>query len=262
MIINPRTLNWLRTRYSASTKGFPLGSGMDSLGYPDQAVSDVYILFVMSLFDSYQIDYHGRVQSVVEMFNSINISSDSYRLSFLGMLKLNLNQREEALRLTSKLIRNQQHSSGEFANSKTSITSSRGKSLVLETTAISVIFLMRVADAKFAQNIAKGVDFIISNMQNGYFGSTQATVLCLKAVVEYSLYRASRHKGQNSFDVSLQNIRKHYTIDFENTSSKGGFPKQDWDLSSLDLSGDLTPQFKPNFEIDESDKFIFAFSYK
>ncbi len=37
----------------------------------------------------------------------------------------------------------------------------------------------------FSENAKKGVDFIIKKSKNGVFGSSQSTILALKAIVKY-----------------------------------------------------------------------------
>jgi len=70
---------------------------------------------------------------------------------------------------------------------ESSITNSRGQSLLLETTSLAIINWLNISPSKFATNIDKGVGFIMSSIKKGgRFGQTQSTVLSLKALVRYT----------------------------------------------------------------------------
>lgn len=75
---------------------------------------------------------------------------------------------------------------GQVSRSKTSITSSRGRNLNVETTALTMeLWLSFPADFASQSNMA--FKFISSNIQGGgRYGSTQATILALRSLVKYS----------------------------------------------------------------------------
>lgn len=76
---------------------------------------------------------------------------------------------------------------GAVLKAEMSVVRSRGKGLILETTAISVINWISQDKDAFRENIEKGIGFIVSSIERGgRFSTTQATVLCLKALVLYS----------------------------------------------------------------------------
>ncbi len=68
----------------------------------------------------------------------------------------------------------------------TSITSSSGESLVIETTSLAVVSWMNLDAAAFATNIELAIGYLLTKIKDGgRFGSTQSTVLSLKALIAY-----------------------------------------------------------------------------
>ncbi len=67
-----------------------------------------------------------------------------------------------------------------------SITSSSGESLIIETTSLAVIDWLNLDAAAFASNIELGIGYLLTKVKDGgRFGSTQSTVLSLKALIAY-----------------------------------------------------------------------------
>lgn len=110
----------------------------------------------------------------------------------------NSKQAEEAV---SKVVQNQ-NEDGSFTKAETSITRSSGKSLSVETSSLALLSMLRVDSSKWTGQIQKTVGFLIASMNGGYFGSTQATILAMKALVEFMNISNQSDKVQ-FFDVSV-----------------------------------------------------------
>jgi hypothetical protein len=91
---------------------------------------------------------------------------------------------------------------GSFSNAETSITRSSGKSLVVETTSICLIAMVRLDFSKYRQAIDKSVEFLMSQMNNGYFYSTQGTILALRSLIEV-LSKVNEQKSPIEFVCSI-----------------------------------------------------------
>jgi hypothetical protein len=72
---------------------------------------------------------------------------------------------------------------GSVGGAVTSITRSGGESLAVETTALSLLAWMR--DPAYSMNVQKGLRWIVESNKNGRFGTTQSTILALRAIVAY-----------------------------------------------------------------------------
>jgi hypothetical protein len=62
-------------------------------------------------------------------------------------------------------------------------------SLTIETTSIAALVWLN-NDSLFAANTQRAIEWIVTTSKNGMFGSTQATVLALKALIAYDIARA------------------------------------------------------------------------
>ena len=256
-----RTLNWLRGKFSSANVEFPLSQGLDSFGSPPQQISDIYIVFVMSMFDQYEIDYSSVVDPVISKFESGSSTSDSYLLSFVGLLYENLGKKDKANALTSTLIANQDSSTGEFTSVDATITLSRGKSKAVEATAMALLFLIRNDSGKHMDNVEKGVEFLMKNMSFGYFYSTQATVLALKALVTYSKYMTSIKAGTKSFDVAIDGVTKKYEVEVSENPDKEYPPVIFEEFKDTEKSS-LLFNITPNFSLEKNSKYVFSVDYE
>ena len=106
---------------------------------------------------------------------------------------LMLDRTSEALPLAEALAQAQASVSsgpdfGSVPGATTSITSSRGRSLLVETTALAALSWMQLARAvpqgsgraQWEDNCHHAIRWISSQSEGGIFGSTQGTVLALK----------------------------------------------------------------------------------
>ena len=101
--------------------------------------------------------------------------------------------------ITLNEIADNQDSEGAFKIAETSITRSSGKNLIIETTSLALLGMIRICPEKYTENIKKAVDFLVLKMNGGYFGSTQATILAMRALVEFMSF-----SGTNSTDLNFE----------------------------------------------------------
>jgi alpha-2-macroglobulin-like protein len=122
----------------------------------------------------------------------------------------------------TRLSQQQSKTTGSFDGAKTSITSSLGESLKLETTALGLMVFMK--DGGFSSQVEDGMHFIMASIKNGgsFGGSTQATILCLKALI---LYYDTHLELKQSADFTLSiNDKEVKTLKFKNSTTKLDFP--------------------------------------
>ncbi|RTL37693.1 MAG: A-macroglobulin complement component [Candidatus Melainabacteria bacterium] len=77
---------------------------------------------------------------------------------------------------------------GSIDGITSSIVGSSGQSLTVEGTALSVLAWLH--DPAYAANVEKSIKFLADSCKAGRYGSTQATVLALRAIVKYDQLRA------------------------------------------------------------------------
>ena len=114
-----------------------------------------------------------------------------------------MGEKDKAKKAVERIISNQAED-GSFCEAKTSITRSSGKSLQVETTSLALLSMLRVDYTTYTTPIKKAVDYLIGAMNGGYFGSTQATILAMKALVEF-MKISNQSSSEMDFDVIVQN---------------------------------------------------------
>ena len=113
------------------------------------------------------------------------------------------------------LIKNQLPT-GNVTQSLTSITSSMGENLVIESTAISVLAWMNDQN-RYSSSITSAINYIVSKVSNsGLYGTTQATVLSLKAITTY-MNDFTQINGNGNFVLYLNGINVQ-SISFNSTN--------------------------------------------
>ncbi len=169
-----RTKAYLLNRRDGSG-GFKRTQNAHSFGSVPDPVANAYILWALAIADP-KLDLAKEIQTVV---SEAQTSGDPYRLA----LAANVTPTDELLKL---LIAKQQND-GSFPGAETSITRSRGSDLVIETTALAVLALLKSKAPEFTAPLDSAIRFLVqSRAPHGTFGSTQATVLALKAIVAYN----------------------------------------------------------------------------
>jgi len=94
---------------------------------------------------------------------------------------------EGANHLLDKLSAKQQPD-GSLTGATTSIVGSGGEALTIEATSLAV--LAWLTNPRYADNVEKSIKYLAEVCKGGRFGSTQSTVLALKAIVAYDASRA------------------------------------------------------------------------
>lgn len=90
--------------------------------------------------------------------------------------------------LLDKLAGKQQED-GSLGGATTSVIGSGGEALTIETTALAVLAWLK--NPSYATNVEKSIKFLAESCKAGRYGSTQSTVLALRAIVAYDKSRAN-----------------------------------------------------------------------
>lgn len=95
----------------------------------------------------------------------------------------------EAKKLMARLAE-KQSPTGVVQGGTQSIVGSMGDTLEIETTALATLAWLR--DPGFAANVERSMKYLASSCDGGRYGSTQSTVLALRAIVAYDKARAAK----------------------------------------------------------------------
>lgn len=124
-------------------------------------------------------------------------SSNSYAIALGANIFALAGDKATSKALMDKLSA-KQHKDGFVDGATQSIVGSNGDALNIETTALACLAWMR--EPMFAANVEKAMKYLAESCKGGRFGSTQSTVLALKAIVKYDKNR-SRPKNSGVLRV-------------------------------------------------------------
>jgi hypothetical protein len=82
-----------------------------------------------------------------------------------------------------------QNPDGSLSGATVSVVGSTGQSLAVETTALAVLAWLK--SPHYAENVEKSIKYLAECCKAGRYGSTQSTVLALRAIVAYDQSRAT-----------------------------------------------------------------------
>lgn len=173
---------------------------LDAFGAADEEITNAYIVY--SLSESGERDIEKELRAVVK---NVKESRDPYTLALATIACFNLDDRRTAMELIELLHKTQYD--GFWTGRKHSITRSTGKSLHVETTALVLMALLR-ADPPRIDDIDRAVKFLMaSNTGYGGFGSTQATILALKALTRFTLF-SKKTEESGVIEVYVNGVKR------------------------------------------------------
>eukprot|EP00026_Physarum_polycephalum_P000541 Phypoly_transcript_00542.p1 GENE.Phypoly_transcript_00542~~Phypoly_transcript_00542.p1 ORF type:complete len:770 (+),score=135.57 Phypoly_transcript_00542:2170-4479(+) len=183
--------------------------------------------------------------------------NDPYQIGLLANANYNLKQPEKGFKLATKLTKFLDEKDGVVRRAETSFTSSRGDALLIETTSLAI--LAWTNDAHFKPQAIAAAKWLASQSQNGKFGSTQGTVLALKALLAFE-----KQNRVPSGDVTISVFGKAVPIvdghaDFSNLCSANGPTPVSIELQSpkqTSVNFEISLEYKVNSLHPDSQKLI------
>jgi len=177
-----RTRGWLLKQRDGKG-GFARNKrALDSFGRAPEATTAAYI--VWSLLEAGEKGLDAEIASVKK---SAGATKDSYVVAVAANVLALSGDAAGSANLMKRLAE-KQTKDGSVDGAATSITNSGGRALVIETTSLAVLAWLK--DKSFAGNVEKGIRYLAESCKGGRFGSTQSTVLALRAIVAYDKARA------------------------------------------------------------------------
>lgn len=173
---------------------------LDSFGGAPKHTTDAYIVWALVESDPddvEKLDLRKEIDALkAEAMKQDSVGGkDSYFVALVANVLLLRGDREAAHRLLDRL--QEKHTQGgKVTGAMTSITRSGGRDLEIETTALSLLGWLRANDPKYATTIKEATKWI-SQQRGGYggFGSTQSTILALKALILHA--KKSAHPAES-----------------------------------------------------------------
>lgn len=163
----------------------------------EQQVVDAYVLWAVTEADVSSGNPQRAAIELAKELDRLNAaaisSSDPYLVSLAAASMLNVQRTDDGEELLQKLM-SLQKQSGELVGTST-VTQSGGISRTVETTSLAILAWTK-SPGSYADPAKKAAHWLVNNRRgNGGFGSTQATVLALKALVAFSRNSSSVAAG-------------------------------------------------------------------
>ncbi len=190
----------------------------------DPAVSNAYITWALLSAGETALE-----AEVAWLQDAVSSSQNSYVVALTANVMQLAGKKQAAVELMDRLVKLQ--SADGFINGATqSIVGSGGEALKIETTSLAVLAWLN--DREYADHVEKGIQYLADACKAGRFGSTQSTVLALRAIVAYD-QAMSKPKNPGSIEVLVDGARFGTPVRFD-TKTEGA-------IELPDISEALTP---------------------
>jgi anti-sigma factor RsiW len=155
---------------------------LDTFGRAPDNITNAYIVWALT--------EGGKDDDITKELNALHdqakTSTDPYFLALVANSLINRAKTADAVVLLKK-VAGLQKDDGHLDAAQTSITGSGGRDLQIETTALAVLGWLKANPGEFNAAVQKAIRWI-GQQRGGYggFGSTQSTILALKALILYT----------------------------------------------------------------------------
>jgi uncharacterized protein YfaS (alpha-2-macroglobulin family) len=176
-----RTADWLKSRRDGEGGYEQSSKALDSFGRAGPEVTNAYITYALTEAKQRDIGTELKHQKKIA-----RTASDPYVLALATNTLLNSDPDSADTRAAVKRLAAMQAKDGVFTGADHSITRSGGVALDIETTSLAVLAMLRGGDA-YREPVRRAIEWLNKN-RNGFggYGSTQSTVLALKAMSAYA----------------------------------------------------------------------------
>lgn len=154
--------------------------------------------------------------------NNIGGTNNSYALALGANIMALAGDMETARSFMTKLAA-KQTDTGLVDGATVSVVGSGGEALQIETTSLASLAWLR--DPSFAGNVEKSIKWLCETCKAGRFGSTQSTILALRAIVTYDKLR-SHPKAAGAIQVIMDGKNMGSAAAFDE-KSQGAIKLQD-----------------------------------
>jgi hypothetical protein len=215
-----RTADWLRARRDGKGGFHKDGKSLDTFGAASREVTNAYIAYALAEARSAGFDAEIAAQEAVA-----RSTKDAYILALATNTMFASGRTAPGHEAAKRLVA-MQESDGGWKKAGHSITRSGGENLQIETTALAVLGLLR--SGSYDESVERGVEWLVHHRRGiGAFGSTQATVLGLKALTAYHSARPQvRSAGTVALFINGQKVgEKRYEPEDKNALIFAGLSK-------------------------------------
>ena len=199
-----RTRTWLMNRRDGQG-GFNRNPRHLHVWSVDQDIVNAYVLWAISEADVAANQAQRTVSELASELKRISevaqSSDDPYLIALSAAALMNAQQKTDGLSLLKKLAEAQAEDGS--LDGKTTVISSGGISRKVETTSLAILAWLK--SPAHLSNAREASKWLVANRQGSGFGSTQATVLALKALVAMADHSSTQSGGtlQVMYDAAV-----------------------------------------------------------
>ncbi len=198
-----RTVKWLLSQRDGKG-GFKKSKlGYDSFASSPKDVANAYIVYALS---EAKINSNFKLEYITAYHDALK-SNDSYKMALLALASYNLNELKKAEVLLNKIKNNIDTYGFEKLPVISTITRSYGDSKNIETLAFTLLALMN-ENPNNDTLVTEGIQYLVSKRKYNRFGSTQSTVMALKALINYTRVQKQKIINENDTVDIIINGRK------------------------------------------------------
>jgi hypothetical protein len=220
---------------------------LDTFGRAPDNITNAYI--VWALTESGKDD--ELTKEIDALKAQAKTSKDPYFLALVANILINRSMHQEGTELLKKLVEAQKED-GHLDAASTSITGSGGKSLQIETTSLALLAWLKSNQPEFQLAANKAVKWIGQQRSGaGGFGSTQSTILALKALIAHT--RANKKTAEAGSLKLFVGNQEAARLDFP-----AGV--QDALTLTLDKADELLKPGKNDVRVEITGKNVFPFT--
>lgn len=185
-----RTAKWLMDRRNGKGGFNQRGNGLDRFRGSSPLVGDAYIAFALT-----EAGYTDIEKEVNHITKEALQTKDAYLLALTAISNFNINNKVKAYECLDA-IKGRVDFDGDKLVVNETVTRSYGNNRLTEAAALFARGIMKSEDDKVdTVLLEKVIQFLASRRSGGGFGSTQATVLGLKAMVDYAQFMGTTDKS-------------------------------------------------------------------
>jgi hypothetical protein len=174
-----RTAQWILAQRDGKGGYKRNAAAIDSFGRASETVTNAYITWGLA---------EAKIEGIdKEIDHSITVAYEAKNpyISALAMLAESArNPKSAELQELAEHLEKVRQADGSFKGAEASITGSRDRTLDIETTSLAIMALLRAG--RPAASLNDSVQWLTATRSGGGFGSTQSTILALKALVDYA----------------------------------------------------------------------------
>lgn len=203
-----RTQKFLLSRRDGKG-GFKQSVGKYGFSGNKAALFNAYITWALS-----ETGTKGLEKEIATMTEEAVKSEDLYRMSLAALTQLNVGNEKIGMELLATIQAIVKKVGIEKVKAESTVTYSYGNALNLETLSFVALAMLKAKDCDYVL-LEEIMQYILSKRQYGRFGSTQSTIMALKALSAYQAYSNRTKSGGHLMLVINGKVvqEKEYTKD-------------------------------------------------